>query len=401
MKNLENHCPILQNFRFTVLLPYHPTLFSKEALASTYQLKLITQTIFSGESLMNITPELFGQTPAGKPVDLYTMSNDAGLEVKITTYGGIVVSILAPDRTGALNDVVLGFDTLAGYFQEHPFFGALVGRYANRIDSGRFRLNGIDYVLAQNDGPNHLHGGLKGFDKVVWQATPFEAEDGAGLTLRYQSVAGEEGYPGTLDVQVTYTLSNDQALKIDYSATTDQDTVINLTNHSYFNLAGAGDILNHEVKLNADHFTPVSETLIPTGDLQAVAGTPLDFTQATKVGARIDQPNEQLAFGGGYDHNWVLNKSDGELTLAATVYEPTSGRVLETYTTQPGLQFYTGNFLDGTLMGKGGQAIHKRTGFCLETQHFPDSPNQPTFPSTVLKPGEAYKQTTIYRFGVR
>ncbi len=350
---------------------------------------------------MNITQQPFGQTPDGSPVDLYTLVNDADLEIKITNYGGIIVSILAPDRDGTFTDIVLGFDTLAGYFQPQPYFGALVGRYANRIAQGRFTLNGVDYVLAQNNGSNHLHGGLKGFDKVIWQATPFETAAEVGLTLTYQSVAGEEGYPGTLDVQVVYTLTNDQAFKIDYTATTDQDTILNLTNHTYFNLAGAEDVLGHEVSLNADRFTPVSDVLIPTGELRPVSGTPMDFTQPTAIGARIDQPDEQLKFGGGYDHNWVLNNPDGHLTLAATVYEPTTGRVLETYTTQPGVQFYTGNFLDGTLTGKGGQTIHKRAGFCLETQHFPDSPNQPTFPSTVLKPGETYAQTTIYKFGVR
>lgn len=350
---------------------------------------------------MNITQQPFGQTADGTAVDLYTLVNDTGLEVKITNYGGTVVSILAPDRAGALADIVLGFDTLDGYLQEQPYLGALVGRYANRIAHGRFTLNGVDYVLAQNDGANHLHGGLQGFDKVVWQATPFNSADGVGLRLSYQSAAGEEGYPGTLDVQVEYTLTNEQALKIEYTATADQDTVVNLTNHAYFNLAGSGDILDHEVTLNADYFTPVNKTLIPTGKLQPVAGTPLDFTQSTKIGARIGQADEQLVFGGGYDHNWVLNKPDGRYALAATVIEPTSGRILETYTTQPGIQFYTGNFLDGTLIGKGGRPIHKRTGFCLETQHFPDSPNQPSFPSTLLRPGERYSQTTVYRFGVQ
>jgi aldose 1-epimerase len=350
---------------------------------------------------VNITQQPFGRTPDELPVDLYTLVNDAGLAVRITNYGGIIVSILAPDRSGTFTDIVLGFDTLADYLLPQPFLGALVGRYANRIAQGRFTLNGVDYVLAQNDGPNHLHGGLKGFDKVIWQANLFESGDEVGLTLNYQSVAGEEGYPGTVDVQVVYTLTNDQALKIDYTATTDQDTIINLTNHAYFNLAGSGDILQHEVQLNADHFTPINETLIPTGELRPVMDTPMDFTQSTPIGARINQLDEQLSFGGGYDHNWVLNNSDGRLTLAATVYEPTTGRVLETLTTQPGIQFYSGNFLDGTLIGKGGHPIPKRAGFCLETQHFPDSPNQPAFPSTVLKPGEAYAQTTIYRFGVR
>jgi aldose 1-epimerase len=350
---------------------------------------------------VNISQQPFGHTPDALPVDLYTLVNDAGLTVRITNYGGIIVSVLAPDRSGTLADVVLGFETLAGYLQPQPFLGALVGRYANRIAQGRFMLNGVDYVLAQNDGANHLHGGVKGFDKMIWQAKPFESGDEVGLRLHYQSVAGEEGYPGTVDVQVVYTLTNDQALKIDYTATTDQDTIINLTNHAYFNLAGSGDVLQHEVMLNAEHFTPVNKTLIPTGELRPVVDTPMDFTQSTSIGARIDQPEEQLNFGGGYDHNWVLNNGDGRLTLAATVYEPSTGRVLETLTTQPGIQFYSGNFLDGTLSGKGSQLIHKRTGFCLETQHFPDSPNQPAFPSTVLKPGETYAQTTVYRFGVR
>ncbi|MCB8944440.1 MAG: galactose mutarotase [Ardenticatenaceae bacterium] len=348
-----------------------------------------------------MTQQPFGHTPDGSPVDLFTLSNGAGLEIKITNYGGIIVSILAPDRRGHFADIVLGFDTLAGYLQPHPFLGALVGRYANRIAQGRFTLNGVQYVLAQNDGSNHLHGGLKGFDKAIWQVRPFESAAGVGLRLTYLSVAGDEGYPGALDVQVVYTLTNDQALRIDYTATTDEDTILNLTNHAYFNLAGAGDILGHEVTLYADYFTPVNECLIPTGELCPVAGTPLDFAQAAAIGARIDLPDAQLGVGGGYDHNWVLRGGDGRLTLAASVYEPTSGRVLETYTTQPGLQFYTGNYLDGTLRGKDGQSIHKRSGFCLETQHFPDSPNQPAFPSTVLKPGETYAQTTIYRFGVR
>lgn len=350
---------------------------------------------------MNITQQLFGHTAEGTVVDLYTLVNDTGLTIKITNYGGIILSIFAPDRDGKVGDVILGFDALAGCLQRHPYFGAIVGRYANRIAQGKFTLNGVEYTLVQNNGPNHLHGGLRGFDKMVWQAEPFQIEDGVGLTLTYRSVDGEEGYPGTLDVQVVYTLTNDQSLKIDYTATTDQDTVINLTNHTYFNLAGSGDILGHEMMLNADHFTPVDETLIPTGELRPVKGTPMDFTEPTPIGARIDQADEQLNFGGGYDHNWVLNDPDGSLTLAATVYEPTSGRLLETYTTQPGVQFYTGNFLDGTWVGKGDQAIHKRTGFCLETQHFPDSPNQPAFPSTMLKPGETYAQTTIYRFGMR
>lgn len=350
---------------------------------------------------MFIRQELFGHTPDGAPIALYTLGNDNGLEVKLTNYGGTIVSILAPDRHGVRADVVLGFDTLAGYLQPHPFLGALIGRYGNRIAQGKFTLNGTEYTLAQNNGPNSLHGGNRGFDKVIWQAQPYESASEVGLKLAYRSAAGEEGYPGSLDVAVVYSLTNDQALRIDYTATTEQDTIINLTNHAYFNLAGTGNILEHEVLLNANHFTPVDATLIPTGELRPVAGTPMDFTRPTAIGARIDQPDEQLSFAGGYDHNWVLNKPDGQLALAATVYEPATGRVLETLTTQPGVQFYTGNFLDGTLTGKGGQLIQQRTGFCLETQHFPDSPNQPTFPSTILSPGETYAQTTVYRFGVR
>ena len=350
---------------------------------------------------MVIRQELFGHSSDGVPIDQYTLGNDNGLEVKLTNYGGTIVSILTPDRYGAGADVVLGFKTLAGYLQSHPYLGALIGRYGNRIAQGRFTLNRSDYILAQNNGPNHLHGGTQGFDKVIWQAQPYESAAAVGLKLYYQSVAGEEGYPGTVDVQVMYSLTNDQTLRIDYTATTDQDTVINLTNHTYFNLAGTGSILNHEVMLNADHFTPVDANLIPTGELRPVKGTPMDFIRPTAIGARIDQPDEQLQFATGYDHNWVLNNPDGRLALAATVYEPTSGRVLETHTTQPGVQFYTGNFLDGTLIGKDGQPIRHRTGFCLETQHFPDSPNQPAFPSTILRPGERYSQTTEYRFGVR
>ncbi len=350
---------------------------------------------------MNITHQTFGHTAEGTAVDLYTLANDAGLTITITNYGGIIVSILAPDRAGVVTDVALGFDGLVGYLQRHPYFGAIVGRYANRIAQGKFRLNGVEYTLARNNGPNHLHGGLKGFDRMVWQAEPFQGADSVGLTLAYRSPDGEEGYPGRLAVQVVYTLTPEQALKIDYRATTDQATILNLTNHTYFNLAGAGDILGHEVMLNAGRFIPVDGTLIPTGELRSVAKTPFDFTTPVPIGASIDQADEQLKFGGGYDHTWLLDNPDSDLTLAATVYEPGSGRTLETYTTQPGVQFYTGNSLDGTLTGKGGQTIHRRAGFCLETQHFPDSPNQPAFPSTVLKPGETYAHTTIYKFGVR
>jgi len=347
---------------------------------------------------MEIKKESFGQTADGTPVHLYTLTNDRGLEVKITNYGGIIVSVITPDRAGKPGDVTLGFDTLAEYVEKSPYFGCITGRFANRIAQGKFTLNGVEYTLPQNNGPNSLHGGLKGFDKVVWSAQEFENDRGVGLTLTYLSPDGEEGYPGNLSVTVVYTLTNDNELKLDYAATTDQPTVVNLTNHAYFNLAGTGDILGHELLLKADKITPIDDTLIPTGDLRSVAGTPLDFRQPTAVGARIEQDDEQLRLAGGYDHNFVLDNLDGKLVLAARVKEPTTGRVLEVYTTEPGIQFYSGNFLDGTITGKGGTVFHKRTGFCLETQHYPDSPNQPSFPSTALNPGEKYSQTTIFKF---
>jgi aldose 1-epimerase len=346
---------------------------------------------------MTIKKEPFGKMTNGTPIDLYTLTNTSGLQAKITTYGGAVVSLLVPDRDGKLDDVVLGFETLEEYVEKSPFFGCITGRYANRIAKGKFTLNGAAYTLAQNDGPNHLHGGVKGFDKVVWSA---QEKSDDGLELTYLSKDGEEGYPGNLSVEVTYTLTNDDELRIDYLATSDEDTVINLTNHTYFNLAdgGAGDILGHELMINADRFTPVDGTQIPTGELRSVAATPMDFRRMTAIGARIGQDDEQLRLGLGYDHNWVLNRSDGALALAAKVQEPTSGRVMQVYTTEPGIQFYSGNFLDGSITGKGGKVYGKRHGLCLETQHFPDSPNQPNFPSTVLKPGETYQTTTIYRF---
>jgi aldose 1-epimerase len=310
-----------------------------------------------------------------------------------------------PDRKGKLDDVVLGFDNLSGYLQAgNPYFGALIGRYGNRIAGGKFSLDGATYTLAVNNGPNSLHGGKKGFDKVVWTASSVapSANGAVGLELSYQSKAGEEGYPGSLYVKVAYTLTPDNALKIDYTATTDKTTVLNLTNHSYFNLNGAGngDVLDHVVQINADRITPVDATLIPTGELKSVAGTPFDFRVPTAIGARIDQDEQQIKYGGGYDHNFVLNGAAGTGTpfLAARVVAPKTGRVLEVLTTEPGVQFYTGNFLDGKLKGKKGKVYNKRYAFCLETQHFPDSPNHPEFPTTTLKPGETYKQKTIYRF---
>jgi aldose 1-epimerase len=331
-------------------------------------------------------------------VDIYTLTNKRGASATLTSYGGIVISLHMPDKSGQLADVVLGYDNPEEYIKSNPFFGALVGRYGNRIANGKFSLNGADYTLAQNDGPNSLHGGAKGFDKVFWDAKSLDSADGPALELTYLSPDSEEGYPGNLLVKVLYTLTHNNELKLDYTANSDQDTVVNLTHHSYFNLAGRGDILGHELMIKADYFTPVNETLIPTGEIRPVADTPFDFTQPAPIGARIDQTDEQLKFGGGYDHNWVLNNNDGSLALAARVVEPTSGRVMEVWTTEPGLQFYAGNLLDGTISGKGGQAYQRHSGFCLETQHFPDSPNQPDFPSTVLKAGQTYTSTTIYKF---
>ena len=352
---------------------------------------------------MNIKKRAFGKTADGTPVDLYILTNANGLETKLSNYGGIVVSLTAPDRNGKQGDVALGFDTLEEYFKQNLYFGCIVGRYANRIAKGKFTLNDVEYTLAQNDDENHLHGGIKGFDKVVWRVEEVKGDDDVGLKLTYLSKDGEEGYPGNLSVGVIYSLTNSNELKIEYSATTDKVTVVNLTNHSYFNLTGAvpGDILGRELMITADRFTPIDKSLIPTGELRGVQGTPMDFTQPTTIGARIEQDYEQLLFGNGYDHNWVLNSRGGSLALAARVYEPTTGRVMEVYTTKPAIQFYTGNFLDGSVTGKGGQVYNKRYGFCLETQHFPDSPNKSDFPSTVLKPGEKYTQTTIYKFSAR
>jgi aldose 1-epimerase len=332
---------------------------------------------------------------------LYTLSNSQGVRATITNYGGIVVSLVTPDRNGRPGDIVLGFDNLERYLQPHPHFGALIGRYGNRIGKARFTLNGVEYKLAANNGENHLHGGRKGFDKVFWEARESSTPEGRALELTYLSKDGEENYPGNLSTKVVYTLTDKNELKIDYSATTDKDTVVNLTNHSYFNLAGEGDILGHVVKLNADRFTPVDAGLIPTGELRSVQGTPFDFNTPTAIGARINQDDEQLRFGKGYDHNWVLTSGGGALAQAAEVFEPKTGRVLEVWTTEPGVQFYTGNFLDGTIQGKGGRVYAHRSGFCLETQHFPDSPNKPAFPSTVLRAGGSYRTTTVWKFSAR
>ncbi len=351
----------------------------------------------NAEAATVVTKKPFGKTPEGALVDLYTLKNEK-LEAAITNYGARVVSLKVPDRTGKPADIVLGFDSLDGYLKENPYFGAVVGRYGNRIAHGKFKLNGHEYTLVRNNGENHLHGGTRGFDKRVWTAAPKPD----GVLLTYLSKDGEEGYPGNLSVAVRYTLSANE-LKIDYEAKTDKDTVLNVTNHSYFNLAGQGegDILQHRVTMRADRFNPVDKTLIPTGELRKVDGTPFDFRTPHAIGERIGQDNEQIKFGGGYDHNWVLNSQGGALSLAARVEEPTTGRAMEVLTTQPGIQFYTGNFLDGTLTGKSGKVYKRRYAFCMETQHYPDSPNHPAFPSVVLKPGEQYRSTTVFRFSTQ
>ena len=354
------------------------------------------------QKTMQIDKRDFGKLQDGTTVDIYTLKNRNGIEVEITNYGGAVVSIKTPDRRGQMADIALGYDDPLGYVADASYFGALIGRYANRIALGKFTLNGVEYKLAQNNGVNHLHGGVRGFNKALWQAREARRSDGVALELTYSSKDGEESYPGNLTVTTTYVLTNKNELRIEYSATTDKETIVNLTHHSYFNLAGAGsgDILSHQVKINADKFTPVDETLIPTGELKAVKGTPFDFSRPTAIGSRINQSDNQLVLGKGYDHNFVLIKKGKELSLAASVYEPSSGRVLDMWTTEPGMQLYTGNFLD-KVRGKAGKVYNFRGGFCLEAQHFPDSPNKPTFPSTVLKPGERYTQTTVYRFLVR
>jgi aldose 1-epimerase len=351
----------------------------------------------------DVKKQPYGKMPDGAEVELYTLTNANGMQAGIITYGGTVVSLTAPDRNGKYADVVLGMDDLAGYMKATAFFGALIGRYGNRIGHAQFTLDGKTYKLPANDNGNMLHGGPAGFDKRVWSVVPgSNSPDGPTLGLTYVSQDGEAGFPGALTAKVFYTLTAKNELKIDYTATTDKPTVVNLTNHSYFNLAGQGegDILGHEVTINADRYTPVDAGLIPTGELRPVAGTPFDFTKSTAIGARIEANDEQLKFGKGYDHNWVLNKGTALITKAAEVYEPKSGRVMEVWTNEPALQFYTGNFLDGTLKGKGKTYIH-RGALAMETQHYPDSPNKPAFPSTELKPGETYLTTTLYRFSAR
>jgi aldose 1-epimerase len=370
----------------------------KRLIKLTFAMALLLAAGLQAAEVKGVTQKSFGKLADGSEAMLYTLTNKSGARLKITNYGGIVTSIEAPDRKGQLADVVLGYDSLDGYVKNSPYFGAIIGRYGNRIGKGTFKLNGKTYTLAKNNGANALHGGLKGFDKVLWKAEPRETPEGPAILLSYTSVDGEEGYPGTLTVQALHTWTDKNELKIDFTATTDKSTVVNLTHHSYFNLSGAGDILGHYLTIQADKFTPVDAGLIPTGKLQAVKGTPFDFNKLTAIGARIEAKNEQLKRGKGYDHNWVLRKKAGALELAARVLEPVSGRVLEVETTEPGLQFYSGNFLDGTITGKGGKVYALRNGFCLEPQHFPDSPNKPKFPSTRLDPGQTYHHSLVYRF---
>jgi len=345
-----------------------------------------------GGTAMNVQKQPFGWMPDGTAVEIYTLANGKGLKACVMTYGATLVSLEVSDRTGRPGDIVLGYDTLDGYIKNNPYFGSTVGRYGNRIAKGRFTLDGATYRLATNNGENHLHGGIKGYDKVVWKAEPMRGEGDVGVKFNYLSKDGEEGYPGNLNITVVYTLTNANELRISYEATTDKATPVNLTHHSYFNLAGEGNVLGHELTINADAYTPVDDGLIPTGEVRPVKDSPFDFTTPHSIGERIGQVE------GGYDHNFVLRSGGGMMDLAVRVFEPKSGRVMEISTTEPGLQFYSGNFLDGTITGKGGKAYSKHYGFCLETQHFPDSPNKPNFPSTILRPGAVYKSLTIHKF---
>ena len=379
----------------TVVLPH---------LLAMSALSLLPVSAFAAGDTLTQKP--FGKTADGTPVTLYTLTNANGVQAQITNYGGTLVSLRTPDRKGRLGDIVLGWDTLTGYLNGHTYFGALIGRYGNRIAKGKFTLEGTDYKLAVNNGPNSLHGGVRGFDKVVWKSTPLtkSVSGGVGIQLTYLSPDGEEGYPGNLTVKATWTLTDDNALKLEYTAQTDSATVINLTAHPYFNLNGAGNgtVLNHIVYLNADRYTPTDATAIPTGEISSVAGTPFDFRKPTAIGARIGANNQQIKFGSGYDHNFVLNHKEGDTEiLAARVSSPTTGRILEVYTSEPGIQFYTGNFLNGKDIGHGGKAYPRRSAFCLEAQHYPDSPNHSDFPTTTLQPGDTYRSTTTYKFSTK
>ncbi|HTI04869.1 MAG TPA: aldose epimerase family protein [Gemmatimonadales bacterium] len=374
-------------------------------IAVTALLVVLPGQAMSQQSL-SVSRAPFGTLPDGRAVELFTLTNANGIEIRAMTYGAIITTIYTPDRTGHRDDIVLGFDSVAGYLSGSPYFGAVVGRYANRIAGGHFTLDGVTYTLARNNGPNSLHGGLRGFDKVLWSAEPVRSDSAVGVRLRYTSPDGEEGYPGTLQVQVTYTLTAHDELIVDYEATTDKATPLNLSQHTYWNLHGhgQGDILDHLLSLDASRYTPVDSTLIPTGEIAAVAGTPFDFRTPAAVGARIDAANEQLRFGHGYDHNWVLDQSrpgTGTLSHAARLVDPATGRAIDVSTTEPGIQFYAGNFLDGTIRGKGGRVYGHRGALCLETQHFPDSPNHPNFPSTILRPGQRYQSRTVVKFSWR
>jgi aldose 1-epimerase len=356
----------------------------------------------ASSSTRGVTRAPFGTTIDRKAVEIYTLTNAHRVEMRMITYGGIITSLKVPDRSGHFGDIVLGFDTIDGYLKDSPYFGALIGRYGNRIAKGQFTLDGNTFKLATNNGPNHLHGGVKGFDKVIWNAVPGEDANGVSVTLSRVSPDGEEGYPGNLQATVRYTLTDKNELAIDYRATADKATPVNLTQHSYFNLADdSGDILAHELTIHAARYTPVDDTLIPVGELAPVGGTPFDFTKSTAIGARIAADHPQVKNGHGYDHNWVLDRSGPGLQSAARLVDPKSGRTLEVATTEPGLQFYSGNFLDGSITGKGGRVYRQRTGLCLETQHYPDSPNHPNFPSTILRPGQTYSSQTVFTFGIQ
>tara|TARA_Y100000768_G_scaffold363145_1_gene322541 strand:+ start:361 stop:1500 length:1140 start_codon:yes stop_codon:yes gene_type:complete len=374
-------------------------------------LLLLTLSIISCEnikkkenmSLINVNKEFFGKTTDGANVDQYTLKNSNGMEVSVISFGGIITSLKAKDRDGKNEDVVLGFDNLGDYENKSPYFGALIGRYGNRIKEGKFSLDGVEYKLAKNNGENHLHGGLKGFDKVIWDVEVKVNKSSASLMLRYTSMDTEEGYPGNLGIKVTYTLTNEDELKVRYEAETDKKTIVNLTQHSYFNLSAGlrKDILGHEITIDADYFLPVDMTLIPTGEIREVGQTPFDFREFKVVGDDIDLDETQITYGNGYDHCWVLNNQDEGVRFVASAYDPLSGRLLEVFSDQPGIQFYSGNFLDGTLQSKEGGNYEFRSGFCLETQHYPNSPNQENFPSVILNPGEKYNTETIFKFSAR
>lgn len=353
------------------------------------------------KSAPSVQRDSFGVMPDGTAIEQYTLTNSNGIEMKVITYGGIITSLKLPDRDGKFADVVLGYDNLEGYLEQNPYFGAIIGRYGNRIAKGQFTLDSVKYELVQNNIGNHLHGGNVGYDKVVWKAEPISTENTVGLKLTYRSKDMEEGYPGNLDIMVNYILGDDNTLTFEYFATTDKKTIINLTNHAYYNLTGKpGDILGHELVINASEYLPVDSTLIPMQP-ESVQGTPFDFTKSKTIGSDIEADHVQLKNGGGYDHCWIVNKSGDALNFAASLYDPGSGRFMEIFTTEPGIQFYSGNFLDGTITGKGGVVYNFRTGLCLETQHYPDSPNRPEFPTTILNPGEEYRTKTVTKFSIK